>query len=184
MWPAAEAVLAAWNTAPREAAVAEILPCNGSQAWAQALCYARPFAGAELVLSLADDVWRRLPLRDWQEAFASHPRLGERHAEAATAQSLRWSEGEQSSLSVDEQRDEQAKAALLQANRVYEAKFGRIFLVCASGKGAAEILALLELRLHNDPGTELLEAVEQQRRIMQLRLRKWLGLPAMRCDEV
>jgi 2-oxo-4-hydroxy-4-carboxy-5-ureidoimidazoline decarboxylase len=64
---------------------------------------------------------------------------------------------------------------LAAANREYEAKFGRIFLVCASGKTATEMLAILRARLRNDPVTELHEAAEQQRQITQLRLRKWLG---------
>ncbi len=64
---------------------------------------------------------------------------------------------------------------LASANREYEAKFGRIFLVCASGKTATEMLAILRARLRNDPVTELREAAEQQRQITQLRLRKWLG---------
>jgi 2-oxo-4-hydroxy-4-carboxy-5-ureidoimidazoline decarboxylase len=63
------------------------------------------------------------------------------------------------------------------ANREYEARFGRIFIICATGKSAAEMLAILHQRLSNDPRAELLEAAEQQRQITQLRLRKWLGVP-------
>ena len=71
--------------------------------------------------------------------------------------------------------DAEAKLALAEGNRRYEARFGRIFIVCASGKSAAEILGILESRMTNDPNTELHEAAEQQRQITQLRLRRWLG---------
>ena len=73
--------------------------------------------------------------------------------------------------------DEDAtKLALAEENRQYEERFGRIFIVCASGKSAAEILAILNDRLNNTPAAELLEAAEQQRQITQLRLRRWLGV--------
>lgn len=157
-----------------------ILPCNGSLAWARALSLQRPFAEVKSLFPAADDAWRSLPLEDWQQAFHSHPRIGETHAKAAGAQSLAWSEGEQSAASPEEA----TRTALVEGNHVYEARFGRIFLVCATGKSAAEMLTILERRLRNDPDTELLEAAEQQRRITQLRLRKWLGQPPASCDSV
>ena len=70
--------------------------------------------------------------------------------------------------------DDAAKLALAEANRSYEERFGRIFIVCASGKTSAEILAILKERMKNDATTELREAAEQQRQITQLRLRRWL----------
>jgi 2-oxo-4-hydroxy-4-carboxy-5-ureidoimidazoline decarboxylase len=66
------------------------------------------------------------------------------------------------------------KIALAEGNRDYEGKFGHIFIVCATGKSAAEMLEILRRRLHNDAETELHEAAEQQRQIMQIRLKKWL----------
>jgi 2-oxo-4-hydroxy-4-carboxy-5-ureidoimidazoline decarboxylase len=66
------------------------------------------------------------------------------------------------------------KIALAEGNREYEHKFGRIFIVCATGKSAAELLEILRRRLQNDARTELHEAAEQQRQITQIRLRKWL----------
>jgi 2-oxo-4-hydroxy-4-carboxy-5-ureidoimidazoline decarboxylase len=116
-------------------------------------------------------VWRSLSPADWLQAFDSHPRIGEQKAKAATAQSLTWSSGEQSAAQLT--GDVQAKLA--EANRIYEERFGRIFIVCASGKSAAEMLAILNARLANDPATELHEAAEQQRQITQIRLRKWLN---------
>jgi 2-oxo-4-hydroxy-4-carboxy-5-ureidoimidazoline decarboxylase len=165
-------VLQRWNGLDAEAAAEAILPCNGSQAWAEKLAALRPFETNFDLTCTADIIWRSLSKDDWQQAFDSHPRIGERKAKAATAQSLTWSEGEQSTA----QLTAATEAELAAANREYEERFGRIFIVCASGKTAAEMLALLRVRLSNDDATELREAAEQQRQITQLRLRKWLAI--------
>ena len=172
--------LRAWNALQEKDAVAAVLPCNGSQSWAAALVSARPFATSEALFARADEIWRGLPEADWLQAFASHPRIGEAHAATASKQSLQWSAGEQGGA----RPDEAITAALAASNRMYEERFGRVFLVCATGKTAAEMLAILEQRLGNDPASEILEAAEQQRRITQLRLRKWLGLPAASSEAV
>ena len=173
-------ILDRWNQLSDELAVQEVLPCNGSRAWAKTLSATRPCAVAETLFRSADEVWRALRLEDWQEAFTSHPRLGESHARVADVRSLQWSAEEQSA-SGDVQM---VREALAEGNRLYEARFGRVFLVCATGKSAAEMLAILRARLGNDAETELREAAEQQRRITQLRLRKWLGLPPACCEDV
>jgi 2-oxo-4-hydroxy-4-carboxy-5-ureidoimidazoline decarboxylase len=161
-------ILARWNALDDEAAAAEILPCCGSMAWARGLAAARPIETVEALSSASDAVWLALPRVDWMEAFDSHPRIGQTHARA-TAQSLAWSAGEQGTP------DEIAKTKLAVGNARYEERFGRIFIVCATGKTPMEMLAILEERLRNDPETELLEAAEQQRLITQIRLRKWLN---------
>jgi 2-oxo-4-hydroxy-4-carboxy-5-ureidoimidazoline decarboxylase len=166
-------VLAEWNGRSPEAAAEAILPCNGSSVWATLMASHRPFDSPEAVFAMADTVWASLPESDWHEAFDSHPRIGEKKAKAATAKSLDWSGGEQAAAKLDEQ----TQAELAEANREYEAKFGRIFLVCATGKSATEMLGILRRRLKNDAKTELQEAAEQQRQITQLRLRKWLQIP-------
>ncbi len=166
--------LTRWNSLPAAEAACEILPCCGSQAWAEKLATQRPFTTPESLFAASDAIWLALPEADWQQAFDSHPRIGQRHAQAATAQSLSWSSGEQSAAMASQ--DEAAKLALAEGNREYKAKFGRIFLVCASGKSSAEILAILRKRINNAPEQELREAVEQQRQITQLRLRRWLGI--------
>jgi 2-oxo-4-hydroxy-4-carboxy-5-ureidoimidazoline decarboxylase len=165
-------VLARWNSLDTESATREILPCCGSQAWAAALTTNRPLANEAELLAASNTIWLSLPEDAWQEAFDSHPRIGQRHAQThATEESLRWSAQEQrAALS----QDASAKLALEEANRRYEQRFGRIFIVCASGKSASEILSILEARINNDPQTELHEAAEQQRQITQLRLHRWL----------
>ena len=166
-------ILEAWNALPPDAAAAAILPCNGSQAWATQLAALRPFATPFDLTCTADIIWRALPADAQQQAFNSHPRIGEQHAKSATAESLALSATEQSAA----QLTNDTAAALASANRTYEEKFNRIFIICATGKSAEEILTILHHRLLNDPATELREAAEQQRQITQLRLRKWLANP-------
>jgi len=166
-----KSILELWNAATTEQAAEQILPCNGSRAWAEQMAALRPFATPFDLTCTADIIWRSLPASDWQQAFDSHPRIGEHKAKAATAESLKWSADEQSAANPDEQ----IKAALAEGNRAYEQKFGRIFIVCATGKSAAEMLTILNQRMANDPATELREAAEQQRQITQVRLRKWLA---------
>jgi 2-oxo-4-hydroxy-4-carboxy-5-ureidoimidazoline decarboxylase len=166
-------ILTHWNSLDAESAAREILPCCGSHAWAEFLAAHRPFAEPAQLFAASDRIWAALPQPAWREAFDSHPRIGQQHARSATAQSLSWSSAEQSAAMSDE---DAAKLALAEGNRQYEEKFGRIFIVCASGKSAAEILAILNARLNNTPAAELLEAAEQQRQITQLRLRRWLGV--------
>jgi allantoinase len=174
---AAEPALARWNSLDAEAAALEALPCCGSRAWAEGLAARRPFADVAALFTASDEVWRGLPQEAWQEAFDSHPRIGERHAKAATDASLKWSAEEQRTASSSTAvADDAAKLALAERNRQYEERFGRIFIVCAAAKSSAEILAILERRMGNTPATELLEAAEQQRQITQLRLRRWMGV--------
>jgi 2-oxo-4-hydroxy-4-carboxy-5-ureidoimidazoline decarboxylase len=163
--------LADWNQLDPATATSAILPCNGSSAWSDQMAALRPFATPFDLTCTADIVWRSLDEQAWQQAFDSHPRIGEHKAKAATEASLALSANEQSAAELT--ADMQAELAA--ANRLYEEKFGRIFIVCATGKSASEMLAILRSRLTNDPRTELLEAAEQQRQITQLRLRKWLA---------
>jgi 2-oxo-4-hydroxy-4-carboxy-5-ureidoimidazoline decarboxylase len=167
-------VLARWNSASTEDAVREILPCCGSTAWARQIANGRPFADLEALLAASDRIWLSLEPDDWLEAFRSHPRIGESASNGgATARSASWSQQEQSNVATAEN---QLQRELAEGNRAYEQKFRRVFVVCATAKSAAEILAILRRRMHNDGDTELREAAEQQRQITQLRLKKWLEI--------
>jgi 2-oxo-4-hydroxy-4-carboxy-5-ureidoimidazoline decarboxylase len=166
-------VLTRWNRLPQDEAEYEILPCCGSREWAHRTVIRRPFADEAQLLEAAGEEWRNLGERDWDEAFRSHPRIGEtRAALPAHAQSAAWSAQEQREAADP---GDEIKIALSDANREYEERFSRIFIVCASGKTATEMLAILRRRLQNDRETELREAVEQQRQIIELRIGKWLG---------
>ena len=163
--------LAQLNALPLEEAERGLLSCCGSRAWARRVAGGRPYADVESLLAAADRVWLALPPDDWLEAFSKHPRIGERAARAAPELERRWSEGEQS-------RAREAASAVLtelaMANAEYEDRFGHVFLICATGKSADEILQQARERLHNDPESELRVAAEEQRRITHLRLRKLL----------
>jgi 2-oxo-4-hydroxy-4-carboxy-5-ureidoimidazoline decarboxylase len=165
-------VLARWNAAPLDTAATQVLFCCGSKAWAHKMTARRPFQDESALMAASDEIWRGLNESDWMEAFNSHPRIGESSAPNPSAhRSATWAMQEQKNVAdaVDA-----VKIALAEGNRQYENKFGRIFIVCATGKSAAELLEILRRRLQNDPRTELYEAAEQQRQITRLRLRKWL----------
>jgi 2-oxo-4-hydroxy-4-carboxy-5-ureidoimidazoline decarboxylase len=166
-------VLAHWNSLPQEDAAREILSCCGSSAWAAAMASKRPLPDERALLAASDEIWRGLDEADWLEAFRSHPRIGESRSEkSVAAQASAWSEQEQKKAAT---ADEAIKTALKWGNREYEQKFGRIFIVCATGKSASEILEILRRRLHNDDATELRLAAEEQQQIMQIRLTKWIA---------
>lgn len=177
---AANTILAKWNELSLDDAADVILPCNGSAVWATLVAYNRPFDSPAALFARSDEIWGSLPAEDWKEAFDSHPRLGERHAKAATEKSLSWSADEQSTATTDDA----AREALERGNVEYEARFGRIFLLCATGRSAEEMLAILRARMQNDAATELRESAEQQRLITRLRLRKWLEMPPLTCAEL
>jgi OHCU decarboxylase len=152
------------NALPREDAEAQLLACCGSRQWAHRLAAERPFASADDLADAADRIWRSLPADDWLEAFAAHPRIGQSSSNA-------WARREQAGA---KSASPETLANLADVNREYEERFGHIFIVCATGKSAAEMLAHAESRLHNDPQTELAIAAEEQRKIMRLRLAKLL----------
>ncbi len=166
-------VLARWNGLPQEEAVREILACCGSKTWAASMASKRPIQDEDSLMTTSDAIWSGLGEQDWLEAFRSHPRIGESHAEeVAPAQSSAWSAQEQQKASS---ADEAVMVALKWGNREYEQKFGRIFIICATGKSASEILEILRRRLHNDEATELRQAAEEQRQIVHIRLNKWIA---------
>ncbi len=160
-----------FNAATPEAATTQLLTACGSPRWAATVAANRPFETPEALIADAERVWFSLQESDWLEAFACHPRIGEK--KAPTTGYLAHSQSEQSA--TQETLDAVA-VALLAGNRAYEAKFGFLYIVFASGRSAPELLAVLESRLANGRAEELLEAARQQLRITNLRLRKWLNV--------
>ena len=131
----------------------------------------RPFATRERLLDAARQEWWGLPPADWGEAFSAHPRIGDREAlRRRFAATRQLSEREQAG--IDGAPDE-LLAALEGANAAYEARFGHLFIICAAGRTAEEMLAALRARLNNDPADEFHIAAEEQAKITELRL---LGL--------
>jgi 2-oxo-4-hydroxy-4-carboxy-5-ureidoimidazoline decarboxylase len=166
-------ILAHWNRLAADDAAREIMACCGSTIWAQAMAARRPFADEESLVRASDEIWCTLNEPDWMEAFSKHPRIGERRVpQLASAQSATWSAQEQQKVAT---AGEAVQFALAEANREYECRFNHVFIVCATGKSAPEILESLRRRLRNDETAELREAAEEQRKITNIRLKKWLS---------
>jgi len=168
-------------------AIAAFLRCCGSQRWAEAMARGRPYADEPALRAAAERAFAPLSRADWLEAFSHHPRIGDRASLAARfpgtpsewpadfrVQAAGWSASEQGGV-----RDagEDVLDGLLRGNREYEARFGHIFIVCATGKSAPEMLALLRERLPNDADGELEIAAAEQRKITAIRLTKLLEGP-------
>ncbi len=156
--------LDAINAWPESEARAAFLKCCGAKRWAEKMTALRPFAGERELADAARQIWRELPPADWLTAFAAHPKIGGAGGNAAA-----WSATEQAGIAG---AAEATMAALAVGNRQYEAKFGYLFIVCATGKRADELLALLRQRLNNDPRDEMSIAAAEQEKIMLLRLQR------------
>lgn len=164
--------LAELNALPEEAAKAELLRCCGSSRWVEQLVRSRPFNSVSQLFAEADRLWAQTGPADWREAMTHHPRIGESALRAKFAATAAWSEGEQKGVTG---ADEAIISGLAQGNRDYEAKFGFIFLVCATGKSAEEMLGLLRERMNNAPEEELRVAAAEQQKITRIRLEKLLA---------
>lgn len=158
-----------FNVATSDEARRVLQTCCGSSRWVEAMLRARPFATREAMLEQARTIWFALDERDWREAFSHHPPIGDREAlRQRFPATHHLSEREQAGVTAapDEVLD-----ALAEGNRRYLEKFGYIFIICASGKSAEEMLVEIRARLAHDPATEIRIAAEEQARITELRLR-------------
>jgi allantoicase len=133
----------------------------GSSRWVNAMLHARPFASWDALVAASNEIWLSLDANDWLEAFAAHPRIGERKAG--------WSSQEQSGT---RSASGETMQRIADGNREYEEKFGFIYLVCATGRSADEMLANLTERLTHDRDAELRIAAGEQAKIIVLRLEK------------
>jgi OHCU decarboxylase len=172
--PSVRGGLARLNDASGDEAREALLACCGSREWSRRMADARPFASVDALMRAAGDVWRELGPADWHEAFSAHPRIGEsrRILPGETATSAWWSAVEQAGVGLAGPR---VLESLAEANERYERRFGHIFLVCATRRSAAEILAELESRLSNEPARELDVAAAEQQRITAIRLARLIG---------
>ena len=170
------------NALPSPAARDAFTACCGAPAWVSRMVARRPFASRAALFDAADASWRTLAPDEWKEAIAHHPRIGESRAAASTsARADAWSASEQSAARADDGAADGVAgglahgAALAEGNAEYERRFGHVFIICASGRSAGEILEALRTRLRNDAATELAATSEELRKITQLRLEKLLG---------
>ena len=159
--------LDAFNDLSRAEAEARLKTCCPSQRWAEAMTSGRPYPTPESLYDAADRVWWSLNESDWLQALAAHPRIGDL---AAADPAARREQAGVAGASAD------LRAALTEANRRYEERFGRIFLICASGKSAEEMLASIRQRLGNDEQVELQVAAAEQAKITRLRLERLFRL--------
>lgn len=164
--------LAQLNNLTVEEATHSFMQCCTATAWVARMVNARPFTDQQDLVSKADKAWQGLEEADYLEAFEGHPQIGNvATLRAKYANTKALASGEQSSVS---EATEEVLEALAKGNADYLAKFGFIFIVCATGKSAAQMLALLQARLPNNNSTELANAAEEQRKIFHLRLEKLL----------
>jgi 2-oxo-4-hydroxy-4-carboxy-5-ureidoimidazoline decarboxylase len=162
--------LATFNAAPEQEVAVQLLACCDVAAWAKAVLADRPYAGVDDLLATADRAAGSLGGAEVEQALAAHPRIGERAGGQATE--AVWSRQEQSGVDPSEA----TRAALLEGNRAYEERFGRVFLICATGRDADEILGSLQRRLRNDDATEAAVVADELRKIALVRLRKVVEL--------
>ena len=161
------------NTLAPAARAEALATCCGATAWAATLNEQFPFASAAALYEAAERVWRNLSEADWREAFTHHPKIGDVNAlREKFASTTTWAAGEQGAV---RQASDDTLAALAAGNTAYEQRFGYIFIVCATGKSAAEMLALLQARLPNAPSHEIHVAMGEQAKITRLRLQKLLA---------
>ncbi len=163
-----------FNILPKDQLIEELTKCCGSAAWVNKML---PYVPAEDLVELLEDAeqeWWKCKESDWMEAFSHHPRIGDtetlRKKFSSTAD---WAMEEQSGVKTASSKTLQA---LLDGNRDYENKFGYIFITCATGKTAEQILAELEIRLQNSPEVEIEIAADEQNKITILRLEKLLDI--------
>ena len=162
------------NTLPHSEALEQFAICCGASKWAEKMTAFRPFQHKNELFNLTENIWFSLTSEDWLEAFSHHPKIGDIDSLRKKFQKTKsWSEKEQ--LGIQEAGENILKD-LAESNRLYEEKFGYIFIVCATGKSAGEMLALLKVRLENDPEAELLIAAKEQNKITQLRLDNLISL--------
>jgi 2-oxo-4-hydroxy-4-carboxy-5-ureidoimidazoline decarboxylase len=160
------------NTLPKQQLKEELTKCCGSSAWVSKML---PFFPADDLVELLEDAeeqWWKCSEADWKEAFSHHPKIGDIESlQKKFASTAKWASGEQSGVNAASQ---QTLEELAKGNKQYEEKFGYIFIVCATGKSADEMLAMLEIRLQNSPEVEIEIAADEQNKITKLRIEKLL----------
>lgn len=155
-----------FNTASPETLLPELLACCDVPSWADAIVAGRPYVDTDALAAAADEAARHLSAAEVDRALAAHPRIGERAQGESTEAA--WSRGEQASVD----RSAETQEALRQGNVAYERRFGRVFLICATGLSAEEILTALQRRLGQDLAAEAAEVAGELRKIAVLRIRK------------
>lgn len=160
------------NNLSREEAYAAFEKCCGAEKWINAMVMNRPYLQKHEILNAADKNWKSCTKEDWLQAFRHHPKIGDLSSLSKKyANTKKWAGNEQKGV---EAASLETLKQLAEGNRLYEAKFGFIFIVFATGKSAQEMLTLLQQRLPNERTTELRIAAAEQHKITKIRLEKLL----------
>lgn len=160
--------LDSFNRLEAEAAAAVLTPCCASPGWAQQVAGGRPYRDVASLVAAGEAAFDALDRPALEAAVAAHPRLGERPA--GDRKEFAWSREEQAGVRTDDD----LAADLAAANAAYEQRFDRVFLVCATGLSAQDVLAEAKRRLGNDEATEWVETTRELRKIVRLRLAKMI----------
>lgn len=155
--------IARLDTLPPSKAKAAFAACSSASRWVEAMLAARPFGSYARLVEVADAAWAATNGEDWRAAMSGHPRIG------ARTQNKTWSAQEQAGMSTASQ---ELAHRMTQMNEIYEAKFGFVYLVCATGKSAEELASIVEQRLKNSPEDELVTAAAELHKINRIRLDK------------
>lgn len=161
-----------FNTLSKDELKEALIKCCASTTWVNKML---PHVPAEDMVELLEDAeieWWNCTEDDWKEAFAAHPKIGDHESLAKKyAGTASWAADEQKNV---ETASEETIKALIEANKKYQEKFGYIFIVCATGKSAEEMLGILHTRLNNNPEDEIKIAADEQNLITKLRIEKLL----------
>jgi 2-oxo-4-hydroxy-4-carboxy-5-ureidoimidazoline decarboxylase len=151
----------------------ELWKCCGSSRWVKQMVAAKPFRSEKDLFVKAESCWHHTSEADWLEAFSHHPKIGDlKSLEKKFASTKAMAGDEQASVNSASSK---ILEQLAEGNMLYESKFGFIFIVCATGKSAKEMLELLNERINNDRSAELKIALGEQYRITKLRLQKLIS---------
>ena len=163
-----------FNDLDKGAARKELMKCCGSSRWALLMIKNLPFASEVDLLNKASQIWKEeCKKQDWLEAFENHPKIGDiKSMEKKFAATKNWAGAEQAGVA---KANEKIIEELAKGNNAYEEKFHFIFIVCATGKSAEEMLYLLKSRLRNNYEDELMIAMNEQNKITQIRLQKLIA---------
>lgn len=163
-----------FNSLDHNVAIKELMRCCGSSRWASLMIENFPFASEKDLLDKASHIWKEeCKKEDWLEAFTHHPKIGDlKSMEKKFASTKGWAGAEQGGV---KKANEKTIKTLAEGNTDYEEKFHFIFIVCATGKSAEEMLLLLQDRLHNTYEDELMIAMNEQNKITQIRLQKLIA---------
>jgi 2-oxo-4-hydroxy-4-carboxy-5-ureidoimidazoline decarboxylase len=161
----------AFDVAPGDELRERLRSCCAAQAWVEEMVTRRPYRSEAALYAASDHATAKLDDRGLEQALAGHPRIGDAAPHGGDGRSAAWSRGEQAGVAT---AGADVLGELAAANAAYEERFGHVYLVCASGRSAAELLAVCRARLDNDRETERGVVLEELAKINRLRLGKML----------